>query len=48
VAARLIELRALHPEDAAALQQFRVAKRAFLRPWEPVREESFYTLDART
>jgi ribosomal-protein-alanine N-acetyltransferase len=46
VAARLIELRALHAGDAAALQRFRAANRTFLRPWEPVRDESFYTLEA--
>jgi ribosomal-protein-alanine N-acetyltransferase len=46
VAARLIELRALHAEDAAALHELRVANREFLRRWEPVRDESFYTLEA--
>jgi [ribosomal protein S5]-alanine N-acetyltransferase len=43
VAARLRELGA---DDAVALQAFRAANRDFLRPWEPVRDESFYTLAA--
>jgi ribosomal-protein-alanine N-acetyltransferase len=43
VAARV---RALRPEDAAALQEFRAANREFLRAWEPVRDESYYTLEA--
>ena len=41
-----VELRALRPEDAAGLQAFREANREFLRPWEPTRDESFYTLEA--
>jgi ribosomal-protein-alanine N-acetyltransferase len=45
VAAR-VELRALKPEDAPGLQAFRGANREFLRPWEPTRDESFYTLEA--
>jgi ribosomal-protein-alanine N-acetyltransferase len=43
VAARLSPLR---HEDAAALQAFRAANHDFLRPWEPVRDESFYTVEA--
>jgi ribosomal-protein-alanine N-acetyltransferase len=43
VAARL---RALRRDDAPLLQQLRVGNRAFLRPWEPERDESFFTLDA--
>jgi ribosomal-protein-alanine N-acetyltransferase len=44
--AALVELRALQPDDAPALHAFRVANREFLRPWEPVRDEGFYTLEA--
>ena len=39
-------LRPLRPEDAVALLAFRTANRGFLRPWEPVRDESFYTVEA--
>ena len=46
MAARLIELRPLQPGDAGALHEFRVRNRSFLGPWEPVREESYYTLRA--
>jgi ribosomal-protein-alanine N-acetyltransferase len=46
VAARLIELRALEPGEAEALRDFRVRNRAFLGPWEPLREERYYTIEA--
>lgn len=41
-----VEIRALQPDDAPALHAFRIANREFLRPWEPVRDEGYYTLDA--
>ena len=31
--------------DAPALLRYRVANRAHLAPWEPLREEAFYTLE---
>lgn len=34
------------PEDAAALLRHRQASRAHLAPWEPVRDERYYTLEA--
>jgi ribosomal-protein-alanine N-acetyltransferase len=45
VAAR-VALRALGPDDALVLQEFRTANREFLRPWEPARDEDYYELDA--
>jgi len=47
VAAPLISLRRLEPADAPALLDLRVRNRAFLEPWEPVRDESWYTLAAQ-
>jgi ribosomal-protein-alanine N-acetyltransferase len=44
VAAALISLRPLEPADAAALLELRLRNRAFLEPWEPQRDESWYTL----
>jgi [ribosomal protein S5]-alanine N-acetyltransferase len=41
-----VGLRPLEQADAPALHAFRVANREFLRPWEPVRDEGFYTLAA--
>lgn len=46
MAASLIELRALEPADAPALHEFRVRNRSFLAPWEPLRDEGYYTLAA--
>ena len=46
MAAALIELRALDRHDADALHEFRVRNRAFLGPWEPLRDERYYTLRA--
>jgi len=46
VAAGLIALRPLQPADAPALHEFRVRNRAFLGPWEPVRDDAYYTLEA--
>jgi len=45
VAARLKELRR---EDAPLLHRFRLENRAFLRPWEPLRDDGYYTLEAAT
>jgi ribosomal-protein-alanine N-acetyltransferase len=48
VAARLIALRPLDPGDAGALHDFRVRNRGFLAPWEPTREDGYYTLASAT
>lgn len=37
-------LRPLEERDAPQLLDIRVRERAFLEPWEPVRDESFFTL----
>ena len=47
MAAGLISLRPLEPADAPALLELRVRNRAFLEPWEPVRDEFWYTLEAQ-
>ena len=39
-------LRPLRRDDAPLLHRFRVENREFLRPWEPLRDESYYTLAA--
>lgn len=39
----MIAIRPLEPGDAGALLEIRSRTRAFLEPWEPVREERFYT-----
>ena len=41
-----LTLRTLSDEDAPALQDYLVRNREFLKPWEPVREESFFSLPA--
>jgi len=43
----VIGLRPLGLGDAAALLEIRTRSRAFLEPWEPAREERFYTLAAQ-
>ena len=47
MAAGLISLRALAPPDAQALLDLRVRNREFFEPWEPQRDESWYTLAAQ-
>ncbi len=47
MAAGLISLRPLEPADAPALLELRVRNRVFLEPWEPVRDEFWYTLEAQ-
>lgn len=47
MAAALISLRPLEPADAPALLELRLRNRAFLEPWEPQRDESWYTLAAQ-
>jgi ribosomal-protein-alanine N-acetyltransferase len=39
----MVEVRLLEPADAAALLELRVRNRRFLEPWEPVRDEGFFT-----
>ena len=39
---RLI-LRSVHPDQAEALAAYYTRNRAFLAPFDPVREENFYT-----
>ena len=46
MAARLTSLRPLVDADAPALAELRVRNRAFFEPWEPTREESWYTLES--
>ena len=41
-----IELRPLDPGDAEALLDLRLRNRAFFEPWEPVRDESWHTLES--
>jgi ribosomal-protein-alanine N-acetyltransferase len=38
-------IRLAEEADAPALLRYRVANRAHLAPWEPLREEAFYTLE---
>ncbi len=44
---RDLELRAAHTARAGALLDYYQRNRAFLAPWEPRREEAFYTLAAQ-
>ena len=39
-------IRLLTPADAEKLLRFRINNKAHLAPWEPSRDESWYTLDA--
>lgn len=39
-------IRLLHENEAHLLQRYRIDNRAHLAPWEPLREESHYTLEA--
>jgi [ribosomal protein S5]-alanine N-acetyltransferase len=43
---KLVSLRFLRASDAEELMAFRVANRAFFEPWEPVKTDADYTLDA--
>jgi ribosomal-protein-alanine N-acetyltransferase len=38
-------IRPLHEEDASALLALRLANRAFMAPFDPIRPESYYTLE---
>lgn len=40
-------IRPLGPEDAAALLRYAVVNREWLEPWEPLRHEAYYTLEAQ-
>lgn len=40
-----LELRVLKPEDAGVVLNFYIKNREFLQPWEPIRDECFFTLD---
>ncbi|SEN36031.1 GNAT family N-acetyltransferase [Lihuaxuella thermophila] len=44
---RRIYIRRLEPEDAGALLDLRKRNRSFLQPFEPVRPDSHYTLEAQ-
>jgi ribosomal-protein-alanine N-acetyltransferase len=43
----VVEIRPLELADAPALLELRVRNRAFLEPWEPLRDPRFYTLAAQ-
>jgi ribosomal-protein-alanine N-acetyltransferase len=43
----VVEIRPLALADAPALLDLRTRNRAFLEPWEPLRDERFYTLAAQ-
>ena len=43
----MIRIRPLELADASALLELRVRNRAFLEPWEPLRDPRFYTLAAQ-
>jgi ribosomal-protein-alanine N-acetyltransferase len=43
----VVEIRPLELADASALLELRLRNRAFLEPWEPERDERFYTLEAQ-
>lgn len=43
----MIRIRPLELADAPALLELRTRNRAFLEPWEPLRDERFYTLEAQ-
>jgi ribosomal-protein-alanine N-acetyltransferase len=43
----VVEIRPLELSDAAALLELRVRNRAFLEPWEPLREDRFFTQAAQ-
>jgi [ribosomal protein S5]-alanine N-acetyltransferase len=47
VAAALISLRPLEPADAPAMLDLRLRNRDFFEAWEPLRDESWYTLAAQ-
>lgn len=40
-----LQLRVLHPEDAPLLLAYLVKNRSHLEPWEPQREENYFTLE---
>lgn len=41
-----LNLRALSPDDASALLQYQIDNRQHLQPWEPLRDDAFYTVEA--
>jgi len=46
IATTRLNLRPATQADAPALQQYYVANRVELEPWEPLRNDSFFTLEA--
>ena len=42
-----VELRVVRPDDAEALARLYVANREYLRPWEPERDDSYYTVEGQ-
>jgi [ribosomal protein S5]-alanine N-acetyltransferase len=47
VAAALITLRPLEAADAPAMLELRLRNRSFFEPWEPLRDEAWFTLAAQ-
>ncbi|MBO2445777.1 GNAT family N-acetyltransferase [Actinomadura barringtoniae] len=45
--ARVVALRAVRVEDAGALAELYVANREYLRPWEPERDETYFTVEGQ-
>jgi [ribosomal protein S5]-alanine N-acetyltransferase len=43
----VLRIRSLELSDAPALLDLRLRNRAFLEPWEPLRDDRFYTLGAQ-
>lgn len=43
----MLRIRPLELSDAPALLDLRLRNRAFLEPWEPLRDDRFYTLGAQ-
>ncbi|MFC5746980.1 GNAT family N-acetyltransferase [Actinomadura rugatobispora] len=43
----LVELRVVRPDDAGALARLCVANREYLRPWEPERDDAYFTVEGQ-
>ncbi|WP_321878331.1 ribosomal protein S5-alanine N-acetyltransferase [Paraburkholderia bannensis] len=41
-----LKLQPLNPADAAELLQYQLDNRQHLQPWEPLRDDAFYTIEA--
>jgi ribosomal-protein-alanine N-acetyltransferase len=42
-----VELRVVRPDDAGALAALYVANREYLRPWEPERDDAYFTVEGQ-